>query len=209
MSKQPVAAVAAGAARHYIAGIASNSRQGLMARILLLYSSVYGQSQRICERLATHLAAHGHQTTVAPLTDTTLALEEAELIVIGASIRQGKHNPAVMDFVRRHLALLQSRPNAFFSVNLMARKPTRSTPASNPYLQRFVASSPWKPALLGVFAGELDYHRYGPLDRRMMRLVMWINKGPTDPDTHVEFTDWSAVQRYADDLHRLTETVPA
>ncbi len=168
-----------------------------MAKILLLYSSVYGLSRRISERLQAHLSRQGVQAEVAAITDAVPDPSAFDAVVIGASIRHGKHNPAVMDFIRKHLALLQSKPSAFFSVNLVARKPTRNTRETNPYLRRFMAQSPWQPKLQGVFAGELDYARYGPLDRRMMQFVMWLNKGPTDPTTKVEFTDWNAVEGFA------------
>ncbi len=168
-----------------------------MAGILLLYSSVYGHSRRICERLQAHLSQRGIKVDVAAITEPPADPAAYDTIVIGASIRHGKHNPAVMDFIQAHLALLQSRPGAFFSVNLVARKPTRNTRESNPYLRRFMAQCPWQPPLQGVFAGELDYARYGPLDRRLMQFVMWLNKGPTDSSSKVEFTDWNAVERFA------------
>jgi menaquinone-dependent protoporphyrinogen oxidase len=167
-----------------------------VARILLLYSTVYGQSQRICARLQSRLAVAGHSVNVAPLgEDAGLAGHDA--IVIGASIRHGKHNPAVLDFVRTQLAMLQSVPSAFFSVSLIARKPTRNTAESNPYLRTFLARSPWRPALVGVFAGELDYQRYGFFDRYAIRFIMTLTKGPTDLRTKVEFTDWDEVDRFA------------
>ena len=174
-----------------------------MAKTLLLYSSVYGLSRRICERLQASLAARGEQADVAALADTELDPAAYDAIVIGASIRHGKHNPSVLDFVRKHLDVLQAKPSAFFSVNLVARKPTKNTPQTNPYLRRFMAACPWQPKLLGVFAGELDYSRYGPLDRRMMQFVMWINKGPTDPKTQVAFTNWDEVERFAGQVAAL------
>ena len=179
-----------------------------MAHVLLLYSSVYGLSRRICERLQQHLTEGGLTAEVRAIDDSTVEPGAHDAIVIGASIRHGKHNPAVMDFVQRHLATLQARPSAFFSVNLVARKPAKNTPATNPYLQRFLAQCPWQPQLLGVFAGELDYQRYGPFDRRMMQFVMWLNKGPTDASTSVSFTKWDEVKRYADRVAALALREP-
>jgi menaquinone-dependent protoporphyrinogen oxidase len=174
-----------------------------VANTLLLYSTVYGLSKQICERIQASLARRGVRSEVAPLTG---AADPAafDVIVIGASIRHGKHHPAVLDFIRSHRALLESKPSALFSVNLVARKPAKNTPQTNPYLKRLVAQSPWKPALQGVFAGELDYSRYGPVDKHMMRLVMWINKGPTNLDAKVQFTDWDAVERFAGEVAALT-----
>jgi menaquinone-dependent protoporphyrinogen oxidase len=110
----------------------------------------------------------------------------------------------VLEFIRTNKALLERKPSALFSVNLVARKAGRNTPQTNPYLKRLVAQSPWKPKLQGVFAGELDYSRYGTVDKHMMRLVMWINKGPTDFAAKVQFTDWNEVERFADRVAQLT-----
>ena len=168
-----------------------------MARTLLLYSSVYGLSRKICERIADLIAARGVQPHVLALTDPTVDPSAYDAIVIGASIKHGKHHPSVLAFIRRHEAALSARPSALFSVSLVARKTGKNTPDTNPYLQALLRQSPWQPRLLGVFAGELDYSRYGPFDRQMMRFVMWINRGPTDPATRKQFTDWSEVERFA------------
>lgn len=168
-----------------------------MARILLLYHGVYGQTRKICERLQSVLAARGDPAEIVPLAEHDGSLADYDAIVIGASIRHGKHNPAVLEFIHRHLAVLASRPTAFFSVSLIARKPTRNTAETNPYVRAFLARSPWKPTLVGVFGGELDYSRYGPFDRHVIRFIMRINHGPTDLHTKVEFTNWDEVSRFA------------
>ncbi len=177
-----------------------------MAHLLLLYSSNYGLSRKICERLQARLMAAGHVAEVAPLADHPLELKDFDGVVIGASIRHGKHSPAVLEYIRAHAAELAAMPSALFSVNLVARKPGKDTPAGNPYLQALLAQSPWKPDLLGVFAGELDYARYDAVNRQLMRLVMWINHGPTDPRTKVQFTKWEEVDRYAAQLATLVTT---
>jgi menaquinone-dependent protoporphyrinogen oxidase len=177
-----------------------------VASFLLLYSSVYGLSKQISERIQGHLARRDLISHVASIGADEVDLSHFEAIVIGASIRHGKHNPAVLDYIRAHQAALQAKPSALFSVSLIARKPGRNTPETNPYLKRLIAQSPWKPKLQAVFAGELDYSRYGPIDKHLMRLVMWINKGPTDFATKVQFTDWDAVERFAGQVAELPAT---
>lgn len=44
---------------------------------------------------------------------------------------------------------------------------------------------------LAVFAGRIDYQKYRFRDRQMIRLIMWMTKGPTDPKTNIEFTNWN------------------
>jgi menaquinone-dependent protoporphyrinogen oxidase len=168
-----------------------------VARILLLYHGVYGQTRKICDRLQAELSSLGHRAEVVPLPGATTDPAEFDAIVVGASIRNGKHNPVVLDFVRRNRELLASRPSGFFSVNLVARKPAKNTPQTNPYVKAFVARLPWKPALLGVFGGNLDYQRYRWSDRHIIRFIMTLTGGPTDLSTNVEYTDWDEVRRFA------------
>lgn len=180
-----------------------------MARILLLYHGVYGQTRKICDRLQAELAALGHQAEVVPLPGETTNPAEFDAIVIGASIRNGKHNPVVMDFVRRNRELLQSRRSGFFSVNLVARKPAKNAPETNPYVKAFVSRSPWKPSLLGVFGGNLHYQRYRWSDRHIIRFIMTLTGGPTDLSTNVEYTDWDEVRRFAGRISALAVSRPA
>ncbi len=177
-----------------------------MARVLLLYNGVYGQSLKVSEFVRDELAARGHSAVVRPLVEGAADGPEFDAIVVGASIRHGKHNPAVMDFVLAQRALLESKPSAFFSVSLVARKPHKNTPETNPYVKAFLAKSPWRPKLVGVFGGVLDYQRYGLFNRHVIRLIMKINGGPTDLRTSTEFTDWDAVRRFAGRVADLVAT---
>jgi menaquinone-dependent protoporphyrinogen oxidase len=112
----------------------------------------------------------------------------------------------VYRFIERHRALLDERPSAFFSVNLVARKPGKNTPETNPYVKAFTEKCPWRPKLLGVFAGNLDYARYGVADRNIIRFIMWLTGGPTDPKTRIEYTNWDEVRRFA---QRVASLAPA
>jgi menaquinone-dependent protoporphyrinogen oxidase len=168
-----------------------------MRSILFLYSTVDGQTLKICARLKQVVEASGHQATLAPLGEPAApALEAFDKIVIGASVRYGKHRPAVAEFIRANRRLLDARPSAFFSVSIVARKPGRDTPQTNPYVKTLLRQALWRPRLAAVFAGMLDYPRYGFRDRLVIRFIMLLTRGPTDPRAVVEFTDWSKVDAF-------------
>ena len=168
-----------------------------MSKILILYSTVDGHTRKICERLREVLEAARQQVVLAPLDDRTdIALEPFDKVVIGASIRYGKHRPSVAAFLRTHQAALQSKPNAFFSVNIVARKPNKNTPETNPYVRKLLRQIAWRPRQLAVFAGKLDYPRYGFWDRQIIRFIMLLTRGPTDPRSVIEFTDWEQVDQF-------------
>ena len=103
----------------------------------------------------------------------------------------------MFDFVAANRQLLDSRPSAFFSVNIVARKAEKNRPETNPYVRKFLGLTAWQPTRTAVFAGRLDYPSYRLVDRQMIRLIMWITKGPTDPTATVEFTDWQRVDAFA------------
>jgi menaquinone-dependent protoporphyrinogen oxidase len=169
-----------------------------MSQILVIYSTTDGHTRHICERLQQFMAQQGKTATVVPLAQAdALDLASFDKIVIGASIRYGKHQPQVAQFIARHQALLQTKPNAFFTVNIVARKPEKNQPDTNPYLIKFLRQISWKPKLLGVFAGKLNYPSYGFVDRQMIRFIMLMTKGPTDPKAVIEFTDWQRVEVFA------------
>ena len=95
-----------------------------MPAILILYSTVDGHTLTICRTIKERVERSGHTVTLASIEDAdTVAPKDFDKVVIGASIRYGKHRPSVFRFIDANLPLLDSKPNAFFSVNIVARKP--------------------------------------------------------------------------------------
>ena len=125
-----------------------------MADNLIIYSTVDGHTREICERLRGIGEQGGHAVTTEELVPgSDFDLEPFDRIVIGASIRYGKHRPEVARFIDENRGFLESRPSAFFSVNAVARKPEKRTPETNPYVRKFLKSITWRPETIGIFAG--------------------------------------------------------
>ncbi len=169
-----------------------------MAKLLLIYSTTDGHTREICERLLQFITQSGHEVILSPIDGARgIDLQPFDMIIIGASIRYGKHNKEVYDFIADNTQVLTAKPNAFFSVNLVARKAEKRQPDTNPYLRKFLREISWKPRQVEVFAGKLDYPRYRFWDRQMIRLIMWMTKGPTDPSVVIDYTDWPQVEAFA------------
>jgi menaquinone-dependent protoporphyrinogen oxidase len=180
-----------------------------MPRTLLAYSTVDGQTLKICQRLRQSLEQMGHAADLVDIgAPAAIDASLFDRIVIGASIRYGKYRPAVFRFIEAHRPVLDRTPSAFFSVNVVARKPGKDKPESNPYVRTFRQRTTWVPREIGVFAGKIDYPRYGFLDRHVIRLIMWLTRGPTDPGACVEFTDWQAVERFAQRVSSMGSAGP-
>ncbi len=171
-----------------------------MTKILLLYSSVDGQTLKICTRLREQLQKQNTVDLIA-IDDFNRDITLYDKIIIGASIRYGVHNKKIIDFINTKKEQLDSLKTAFFSVNLVARKPEKNTPDTNPYVVKFFKTIDWKPSLVEVFAGKLDYKKYPFFDRIMIQFIMWMTKGPTDPHTEIEYTDWEKVKEFGEQLN--------
>ena len=168
-----------------------------MSSILIIYATTDGHTRKISQRLQQVIEQQNHQVKVVSIKDEgNVDLTLFDKNVVGASIRYGKHSPYVYQFIKRNQPILESKPNAFFSVNVVARKPEKCQPDTNPYLKKFLKQIAWKPKQLAVFAGKLDYPKYSFWDRSIIRLIMWITKGPTDPKTVEEFTNWQQVEAF-------------
>lgn len=170
-------------------------------KVLLLCSSTDGQTRRICESLRERMQQAGDAVTLTMIEDAHEASPAGfDLAVVGARIRYGHTDKRVEAWADRHAVQLNAMPSAFFSVNVVARKPGKDRAETNPYVQAFLRRVRWRPRLLDVFAGKIDYPRYGPLDRAIIRFIMWVTNGPTDPKSVVEFTDWGRVNAFGDAL---------
>ena len=105
---------------------------------LIIYSSTDGQTKKICETIKENLTS-GNKFQLISLDEALhFNLEKCEKIIIGASIRYGRHNKKVIDFIIKNKNILKLKKTAFFSVNVVARKEEKSTAETNPYILNFL-----------------------------------------------------------------------
>ena len=169
-----------------------------MEKSLLIYSTVDGQTEAICRRMAS--CAKNTSVDVMSISNVR-NLDDYKTIIIGASIRYGKYRNEVYNFINENFLVLESKKNAFFSVNVVARKPEKNSPNNNPYVIKFLDKINWKPKNIEVFAGKIDYPKYKFIDKYSIKFIMWVTKGPTDTSQSYEFTDWNKVEAFAEYLN--------
>ncbi|UZH56842.1 menaquinone-dependent protoporphyrinogen IX dehydrogenase [Salinimicrobium tongyeongense] len=176
-----------------------------MKPIALLYSTVDGQTKKICQYIAEYLNRKNQPVELCPIDSFKEKISRFETLVIGASIRYGKHKPGVGKLITENRQELEKLNVVFFSVNLVARKDDKNTPDTNPYLIKFLQEINWQPDLAAVFAGSLDYKKYGFFDRLMIRAIMKFTGGPTKTPEPIEYTNWKRVEEFAEELYSLHE----
>ena len=168
--------------------------------LLIIYSSTDGHTKIICEKIINNLKNSSNVELVSLDQAINLDLSKFNKIVIGASIRYGRHSGDLYKFIKFNKDILERKETAFFSVNVVARKIEKSDPETNPYIKKFLKISNWKPRKIAVFAGKVDYPKYRFFDKYIIKLIMFITKGPTDTTQTYEFTNLSKVDAFAKEL---------
>ena len=176
-----------------------------MKSVLVLYMSRGGHTARIARRICEGIAEGGGR---AEMMDINEALHEGvdwgryDVVAFGAPVLYGTYDKGVLAFVAQHRAALESKPNSFFNVSVVARTPEKATVEGNRYMQKFLELSPWRPKHLKVIAGKVDYPSWKWYERFMIQLIMKYTHGPTDPRAVIDYTDWNDVRAYG--KHLLT-----
>ena len=163
------------------------------SKLLILYSTVDGHTKDICNYIYKKLKRRKKVSIISVEDWANYDLSDFEEIVIGASVRYGYHRKNVYKFIQQNIEKLDKVKTAFFSLNLTARKPEKSTPETNPYVIKFLKKVKWEPTIKEVFAGRLDYPSLDTLNKLAILFIMFITNGPKDTSKTYELTDWKKV----------------
>lgn len=178
-------------------------------KVLILFSTRDGQTREIAAAIASELKELSIDADVNNLHRIeAIQWQKYDGVVIGASIRYGHFHCALDKFVKQYQSELKMLPSAFYSVNLVARKPEKRTPQTNNYTRKFLLHSPWQPDRCTVFAGALRYPIYRWYDRIMIRLIMKMTGGETDVSKEIVYTDWKQVENFAHEIAYLVREKP-
>ncbi|ATA91716.1 menaquinone-dependent protoporphyrinogen IX dehydrogenase [Capnocytophaga canimorsus] len=175
-----------------------------MNKTIIIYATVDGQTQKISQAIAQTLKSERCIVDLVRIDQ----LQESQVahydkIIVASSIRYGKHNKQIIDFINRNTPLLNTKKTAFVSVNLVARKAEKSSATTNPYVVKFIRKIAWKPTVIQVFAGRIDYKLYSLRDRLIIKLIMFITKGPMRSKEPIEYTNWDEVRQFSRNFAQL------
>ncbi len=171
-----------------------------MARVLVVYGSTDGQTRRIAERMTAVLVSQGLEAEIvdSAKAPADLAPGDFDAALVLGSVRMGKHQQALADFVGKFRVELDAIPNAFISVSLSAgrNKPSAQREVAKTF-QHFIDRTGWRPNAQVAVAGALPYSRYSLRIRLVMKFISWMTGGDTDTSRDYEYTDWESVEDFA------------
>lgn len=175
----------------------------IMEKSVIIYASVDGQTKKICDHINGVLLSKKQDVKLVSIADFQDNLKDFDKIILASSIRYGKHNQDIINLINQNYELLNTKKSAFISVNLVARKEEKRQAHTNPYVVKFLDKIKWKPTIVEVFAGKINYKIYGFFDKLIIKLIMVITKGPTNSDAEIEYTNWDNVTAFTEKFSEM------
>ena len=74
---------------------------------VIIYSSTDGQTRKICEFIKENLLNKSEHKLLSIENTAEFNLNNFDCIIIGASIRYGKHSAKVFDFIKNNIELIK------------------------------------------------------------------------------------------------------
>ena len=170
---------------------------------LVTFHTSEGQTAKIGERIAGRLRGAGLTAEVTPV-ESAPPPDGFDVVVLGDPIHATHHSKAMRNYITQHLTSLGDRPTALFQVSLTSANPDEEhTAAALGLVHELLDDTGWDPDVVGMFAGALVYTQYGWIKKHIMRAIVKREGGNTDMHHDYEYTDWVAVDRFADDVAAL------
>ncbi len=170
-------------------------------KLLMVYGTSEGQTQKITRFVADHLTERGHQASVVNVIEPTRGSDprDFDAVIIAASVHAGRYQSAILHYVKDHLAAIDARPNAFLSVSLAAASDDEEDiEGLKNCIAHFIHVTGWTPRSIHHVAGAFRYTAYDFLKRWAMKYIAYRKGGPTDTSRDYELTDWDDLMHFVD-----------
>lgn len=172
-----------------------------MAKILIVYGTKEGQTQKIANRIADVVRTQGYDVLVTNASEihSDFDINDYSSVIVGASIHLQSYASSVRHFIQRYKSDLERLPSAFFSVSLTDATTEYQSQIDN-CLNSFYNKTGWHPKTVGRFAGALAYTKYGFFTRHMMKYIAKKGGYSVDTSQDHDYTNWEQVEKFTNDF---------
>lgn len=177
-------------------------------KLLVLYSTVEGQTRKIADAIASHIEAKGHfveltdANQVGPADPGT-----SDGAILCAPVHVGRYPTAFVHYVQHWHSVLNEAPTTFVSVTLSIASTDEAEKAeARNYPVTLCEQTGWKPKTILHCAGALKYSEYDFFKRWMLKRIATTESGPIDTKKDYELTNWTEVKRFVDDFIDTLQT---
>ena len=164
-------------------------------KILILYSSSEGQTQKIARKVADHLLEGSHSVELVQVSDAGgIELDRFDRVILAASIHVGSYQEEFSEFIAGHVNDLRNSSTLFLSVSLAAAgHDAEDWRGLDLILQDLEAATGWTPGKVEQIAGAYRPSQYDIFRRYVMRRIIREKDPEADTKADKEYTDWNSL----------------
>lgn len=183
-------------------------REVFVARILIVYESKYGQTEKIAKFIFERMLKQGHSLSLMNLcNEDSLSPAKYDGIVVGGGLYMRRYPKRLQKWARKHAETLNRKPTAFFTVCLAVLQNDLKVQRDLRLIaNNFFKKTAWYPKKRGAFAGALSYLQYGWVTKQMMHLIGRASGRDTDTSRNYEYTNWKDVGQFSDEFANSLQT---
>ncbi|WP_375323684.1 flavodoxin domain-containing protein [Flagellimonas sp. GZD32] len=166
-------------------------------KILIIYGTAEGQTQKIARFMANILMEEGHQTETANAAENPPSPERFDAILIGSSIHLNKYKSSIKTYIKENVATLNQKSTGFFSVSLaMASSNIEEHEEVKGITKSFLTKTNWNPDHIYYMAGALKFTKYDYLKKMTMRTIAKKERPGVEIDinSNYEYSDWKKIE---------------
>lgn len=175
-----------------------------MAKILIVFASMEGHSERIAGLIGDHLTRARHLPTLLNAASDAAARPNLHLhdaVIVVAPVHHQTHHPAIVRFANRFGENLTKTASALVSVSLHAASGEADDEEEmRQYVDILAGETRWLPRAVHYAAGALKFSEFDFFKRWMAKRLVNSLELDADPKADVEFTDWPALYAFVDDF---------
>jgi menaquinone-dependent protoporphyrinogen oxidase len=174
-----------------------------MNRILILYSSSEGHTERIAQHLLTGARAHNFAADAldAAHPPDGFSFDAYSAAIVAAPVHRRRQDRETVEFVRRNIRDLERMPTAFVSVPL-TKAGADDAAAARVLLEAFLSNTGWRPTIARSVAGVL-------VDSPSDWFLPWVRKTiahNAGASLNWDYTNWGALDQVIEELCALIPT---
>ena len=177
-------------------------------RILVLYATTEGHTQKIARVTADRLTDAGHSVEIIAAADGhDLALGRFDGAILAASVHMSGFQGVFVEFARQSASVLNGMPTLFLSVSLSAAGDDVDDWAGiTRCVLKLTETTEWRPGRIAHIAGAFKFTEYDFFKRWAMRRIAREKGIKVDNSEDLEMTDWDQLANEVNDW--LTTIAP-
>ncbi len=158
--------------------------------ILVTFSTVYGSTQEVAERVAATLREQGLEVDLQPVKQVR-SLDAYRAVVLGAPLYMFHWQKDALNFLSKYRSALAQKPVAIFALGPV-NNVEKEFQDARAMLDKELAKYSWlTPVAIEIMGGRMDPSKF----RFPHNLIPAMNKLPAS-----DIRDWAAIRTWASNL---------